>query len=345
MAVRDEWKLLENYRFSDPIPLGSYSLAAAYALVATAGGLPLSRIYCSPSCASFVLDAAPATASGNGMGPTIDVGDTAAEWLDRLHQTYAGTFFHGFRPNGASAPVLSLIDPADTSGSGLPSTPSLTLYADYAAAVAAGKSWQQVMRSYQTQVLEPESNDVWVMGADARTQKPIVAHLADLASQAVGTAPSSRPANWLGAIRKYGWVDPSISTIAMAQACAQLLYNRLDPARTLVEFECEYLPGIWRGDILELIPQSGTPVHVRVKTFRGGFEYVAAAAGSNAVWRPCTYVCEVVQSGLAAPLDVDATSLAMIAQLWHQVRALSKRRIFDDGDIIGRRPVLNLQEV
>lgn len=354
IELRDKWKLAESYRFSDPIPLDGYSLADAYALIAFAAGVSTSTgydgstgVYCSSSAASFIIQREPGTSSGNGFGVMVDVGDTAAEWLDRLHQTYAGTFFHGFRPNtsSGSSPVLCLIDPADSAGSyTLPSAPALTLYSTVDAAVAAGKGWQQVMRSYKTQFLEPEANDVHVMGIDPRTRKPIVAHRADLASQAVTTAVAARPSNWLGLIRKYAWVDPTITTIGTAQACVNLLYSRLTPKREIIEFECEYLHGLWRGDMIELVPQDGTPINVRIKTFRGAIEHVGKFGTDDAIWRPCTYVCEVPVSGVESPLDVHGTNIRAISLNWHNVKSLSKQRVFDNGDILARRATLNWQD-
>lgn len=357
IELRDKWKLAENYRFSDPVPLDGFTLASAYAYVATMCGIASgpaydgsTGVYCSPSCASFDIPREPGTSSGNGFGLAIDVGDTAAEWLDRLHQTFAATYFHGFRPNPVSGatPVLSLIDPTDTTaGFSLPSTPSITLYASLAAAVEAGKGWQQVMRSYQTQLLEPEANDIYVMGIDPRTRKPIVAHKADLAGQAVTAAVTARPANWLGTVRKYAWIDPSITTVGLALACLELLYARLTPQRHIVEFECEYLPGVWRGDLIQLVPQSGTPINVRIKTFRGAFEHLGTSAdssGPDAVWRPCTYVAEPPIAGLESPLDVAGATVRSIASNWHSLKALSRQTVIDNGDIAARRAILNWRE-
>ncbi len=344
--VRDLWKLCEEYTFSDPVPLDGMTLADAYSLVATMIGLPSSMVQISASAASFTLP--DTAASGGNWAFLCDIGDKGSEILDKLHQTYASTWFHGFRPNGASVPRLCLLDPADSTG--LPSTPAVTLYASTAAAMAVGHSsetaYKAVFRSSKTQILEPEANDIVVIGRDPRGGKPIIAHTADTASQAVTTAPASRPANWLGSIRKFGWVDPAITTIAAAEYAAGLLKSRLTPARELIEFECEYLPGVWRGDLVQLQAADGSATVVRIKTFRGSFEHVGNFGSSStpdAIWRPCTYVGEV--GSLICPLDVHGATLRQIAVAWHQLKAISKQRIFDGGEIVARRPVLNQQEV
>lgn len=343
IEVRDMWKLAEEFIFSDPVPLDGLTLPAAYALVASMIGIPSSLVYVSPTGTGFTL---PFTAASGGEWAFLcDVGDKGAEVLDKLHQTYAATWFHGFRPNPSSGspPLLSLIDPADTTaGYSLPSAAAITLYPS---AADTGATWQTVYRSYQTQVLEPEANDVTVTGRDPRGGKPIVAHQADTASQTVTTAPSSRPANWLGTVRKYGWVDPSITTIDAALYACGLLVTRLTPAREIVEFECEYLPGVWRGDLVTLVRPSGDPVTVRIKTFSGSFEHVGVFGGASSpdgVWRPCRYVGET--GSLVCPLDVHGASARVIAANWNTLKALSKQRVFPGGEVVARRPVLNRQE-
>jgi hypothetical protein len=242
---------------------------------------------------------------------------------------------------------LSLIDPADTTaGHGLATSASVTLYPAVDADLYPGSTWQTVYRTYHTQVLAPEANDLYVMGRDPRGGKPIVAHKADSASQAVSTAVGSRPANWLGFIRKYGWIDPSITTMDAALFALGLLYERLTPAREIVEFECEYLPGVWRGDLVDLVRADGTTVTVRVKTFSGTFEHVGtfgSDSAANAVWRPCKYVGEV--GDLVCPLDVPGISLRAISAAWHSLKAVSKQMVFESGEIVARRPVLNQQEL
>jgi len=343
LEIRDMWKLAEEYIFSDPVPLDGMTLADAYALVASMIGLPTSLVYVSPTGADFTLPFM--AASGGEWAFLCDVGDKGSEILDRLHQTYAATWFHGFRPNStaASPPILSLIDPADTTtGYSLPSSAAVTLYPSIS---DSGATWQTLYRSYKTQILEPEANDIWVTGRDPRGGKPILAHKADTASQTVTTVPASRPANWLGSIRKYGWVDPAITTIGAAQYAIGLLYDRLTPAREIVEFECEYLPGVWRGDLVTLVRPTGDPVTVRIKTFSGSFDHVGTFGSSttpDGVWRPCRYVGEV--GALVCPLDVYGTSLRSIAANWHTLKALSKQRIVDGGEVLARRPILNQQE-
>ena len=124
------------------------------------------------------------------------------------------------------------------------------------------------------------------------------------------------------------------------------LYDRLTPARQIIEFECEYLPGVWRGDLVTLNrPGEEEPVTVRIKTFSGVFEHVGTFGGNSTpdgVWRPCKYVGEV--GSLICPLDVPGTSLTAISAAWHSLKAVSKQMIKEGGEIVARRPILNQQE-
>ncbi len=360
IEARDAWKLAEEMFFSDPIPLDGLSLADAYLLVATAIGIPASQVYVSPAAASFTLSNA-GSASGGTWNVLIDVGDRGSEWLDRLHQTYAATWFHGFRPHPSSPtspPILCLIDPADTTaGYALPSAASVTLYRSIGEALASGNpaihpsnAYRFVYRAFRMQILEPETNDIWVVGCDPRTQKPIVVHkqTSAMAADADPTVlPSSRSANWLGFLRKYGWVDPTLTTADACEYVANLLAGRLPFAREIVEFESEYLPGVWRGDLVTLDRgASHSPVTVRVKTFAGSFEHLGTFGSSSspdAVWRPCRFIGE--STPIVAPLDVHGTSLRAIATNWHNLKALSKQRVFEGGPAIARRPISSLRTV
>jgi|GEM_PF-1717795 len=354
IEIRDRWKLAEETLYSDPIPLDGMTLADAYNRVARSVGFPSGGVYVSPAAASVVIGTA-GSASGGDWNVQIQVGDKAAEWLDRLHQTYAATWFHGFRPHPTDPtqpPVLCLIDPADTtSGYALPSSAELTLYATKAAAISAGVStstaYQRVYRSLRTQIQEPEANDVWVTGCDPRTQKPILVHKqtsAMMSDADPSVAPGSRSSNWLGSLRKYGWIDPTLRTQAACQLVAGLLAERLSVARELVEFECEYLSGVWRGDLVALDRGSdGEPLTVRIKAFSGSFQTLGSFPGSSspdAVWRPFRYVGEVTP--IVAPLDVHGTSIWNIGVNWHNLRAQSKQRVFEDGARVARRPTQSL---
>lgn len=343
LEARDPWKLAEEMVFSDPVPLDGLTLADAYRLVASMIGLP--SVYVSPAASGFILSDAGSVSGGN-WNIMIDVGDKGSYWLDRLHQTYAATWFHGFRPNRvhpSDPPVLCLIDPADTDADyGLPVTPSVTLYRKVEEATVLST----VYRSLKRQVLEPETNDIWVIGCDPRSRKPIVVHLqtTDMATDAdPSVPPESRSRNWLGFLRKYGWVDPTLTSDAACQHVATILAGRLPFAREIVEFECEFQPGIWRGDLVSLDRGEGDPLQVRIKAFRGSFEHVGTfgdATSPDGLWRPFRYIGELTPH--VSPLDVTGSNVRTIGLNWNLCKAVSKQRLFAGGDQVSRRPIHSL---
>lgn len=291
MEARDRWKLLEQYRFTDPVPLDGLALEAAVrGIVQQTGltdefdveesGLTL------PNCAGR---------SGDEWALPIRVGDTAAEWLDRLHETYAANWFMGFVPTETGI-VFRFVSP-ETLGR----EPQAKFYFTRAQAeadgVAEGDVRLRVLRSWRERRLEPEANDIWVIGMDRATQRPIMAHAADDASQDPTTPPSARPENWLGEVRKYSWRDDSLNTQALVNRCAELLYSRLTPVRVLAEFEAEMIlrengVPVWRGDVLEV---EGRGLW-RVVSFSTQF---VLESGDTEPSRPSRYVVEQIQHGTA----------------------------------------------
>lgn len=92
VEVRDGWKALENYRFSERVPLDGMTLKQAFLFLLASAGF--SAEYCQIDDIDFELP----RSSTQEWAVLIEVGDTAAEWLTRLHENYCATWFMGFRP-------------------------------------------------------------------------------------------------------------------------------------------------------------------------------------------------------------------------------------------------------
>ena len=292
------------------------------------------------STSGFVLPIGGVSAGGE-WNFQVQVGDRGSEILEKLHHQYAATWYHGVSPSGS----LVLKSPAD-----MPSTSSLTLYRSIEDAIAAGVSAAvapyRVYRSLKKDVLEPEANEVWVTGYDFRTGRPIQIYKDDSASIDPTTAPGSRPPNWLGWRRKYAWVDGSLTTLAACRYCINLLFDRLTVARELCEFDCEYLDGKFKGDLITLdkaigyspTSNTGTAAIVRLKTFRGDFIQVGTQA---AVWRPSHYVAEITNTNVST-LGVPGTDLASIKSAW-ATKIMSKFRVDPSAATAAKRPLINVQ--
>lgn len=328
----DLFKLAEKYVLSDPWPADGLTLKGAYEQAAKTIGL---KAYVSPSATFFVLPLAGVTAAG-GWAQLFDVGEKGSDMLDRLHTTFAANWYHGIAPDGTAC----LVDPADPDPSRMPSVSAITLYRSIPDAIDAGvPDWMapyRVYRSFKQHVLEPEANDITVVGMDPRSGRPIVVHYSDLASSDPTTALASRPANWMGSPVKAGWVDPMIATKDLALVCLSLLQIRLTAVRTIGEFSCEWLDGIGKGQLVTL-DKSGLPGPIRLKTRSSSWDFISDAGEQ---WRPTRYVGEA--GPLVCPLGVPGTSIAQIRRNW-AIRSMSKFRAIYDGVISARRPAINVQ--
>lgn len=266
LRCRDGWKALELYRIQEPEPLDGILIETALATFVKMAGFSDSDL--SIEAVGFPLPTVTEAAQGD-FALIPEVGDTAAEWIRRLWETYLRTYYMGFKPT-ATGVKFFLASPA-----ALGTAASLTLYPTDALSVAAGNpagTLGKWYRAYRETVLEPEANDLYVVGYDPRTEQPLRVGYADEASMDPTTAVALRPENWLGEPRRYGWVDPSITTEAAAAFALAVLRGRLTVARRMGEWECDLLlkgdgSPVWRGDVVAL---SGIG-RFRVESFSGEF--------------------------------------------------------------------------
>lgn len=235
VECRDLWSLLERYTFRSPATFDAMSLTQAFSYLASLVGMTASV---SDAGDDYVigLDGA----AGSRLATVVESGETAAEWFQRLHETYCATWRVWIADT-----VIHVKDPAD-----LATATPLTLYetiSDAAAATDAATAPFRVFRNLERGKVEPEANDVQVLGWDPRSDRPLRARLSDADSANPTTAVASRPSNWLGTLVSYGLVEPAIRSMAVAERCCRLLFDRLTVAREVGEWESDllYSGGAW----------------------------------------------------------------------------------------------------
>jgi len=326
--IKDRWKTADNFMFTEPIPLDGMQLNSAYALLCSVMGLN-----CNVSASlNYVLPDAGNPTTAHEFNILVKPGDKGSEWLDRLHKTYCGTAFHGISglDYGAGTPAgtFQLIDPAD-----MPTTPAATLYDGYVNALAGGAptDGSAYFRSFDMQQIEPEANDIYVVGHDFRQKRPLVYHAPAYASMAAGTAPGSRPDNWLGEPRKYSWIDATLTTIDACQYVGDLLFQRLTQQRQLIEFEAEYQPGLVRGTMVQLVGTRMGTVTARIRSLNLTVEQISndPTADGFAVWRPVKYVAQIGND--VSALHSYGTTLHQVVQDL-RTRSISKNQYITDED-------------
>jgi hypothetical protein len=285
-TIFDQWRDLELYIYPEAVPLDNLLLTDTLPFIAQKCGIPGTDIDTSTS--TFRIPFTP----GEEFGTVIEAGDSPSDWLTQIAQDYAATWYYGFRPKSdGSGTEFFFTAPAD-----LPSTGSVTLYATKAAAITAGKTaaeaYKFVYNTYEEQIIEPECTRVRVSGFDPRTGRPFQAFKVDTAAETVTTAPSSRPANWLGAVRSYALVNAAITSQAAVNEVCDLLYARLTVARRMAEittrWPLQHSSGalLWRGDAITLEGLG----HWRIVAF----SVVFMDEGTDGLVKDCTYTLEKI---------------------------------------------------
>lgn len=286
--IRDAWRVLDNHIFRDRVGLDGLNFAEAVEQVVRLGLGSTTHVTLDISTTAYALAPDPMPDS-NDFAFLIEAGETAGGVLQRLLRDYAATWVYGFKPTAAGLTFFAKA-PAD-----LPSTPALTLYTTRAAAATAGKP-DAVAFEIRPEVLEPEATEVRVTGFDPRDGRPIQAFKVRTTLETVTTAPSSRPAGWLGEKRPYGLVLSEIQNTQELARVTELLYDRLTVQRELIEWRSDLLLynaphadegyPLWRGELVEIDGLG----NYRIVSFGG--EFIREASG--VIVRRFTYVGEKV---------------------------------------------------
>jgi len=265
---------------------------------------------------TYQIDTVPPKECGT-WNSLIDIGAQPYDEMTRAVDSYAAGYLWGIKPT-SSGPKAFFKDPDLLS-----TTPDLTLYRTQEDAVTAGVPKTQCYDDYDEQPLEIEANEVRVTGYDPRTGKIIQAFKRDSASVAVTTAPSSRPDNWVGEYRVYGYVDPRLTTIAAISRVVEFTYPRVSIRYYIGEFYADFLlksdgTPVWRGDYIRL--NGGKDL--RISAFRAeGY-----TENDTLVVRRATYTGGTI-------LNAGGSTLAEIRH-WRQMASVNKTIVKPGGELL-----------
>jgi hypothetical protein len=267
VTVRDWWGQFERITFSDDVPLDGMPLGDALDFLARSAGLSAAQIDIGDDANAYDL---PLTPAGRGDWTTlIKRGDSVAKWVDQLHEQHCPTYYMAIRPSADPnvRKVFTLKSPEE-----LGREPKTRIFRSIAWAKTYVEDtegltdpqdirWVAGHRTYRNdriRTIQPESNDIWVMGVDRKTLRPMLAHYPRREAQDVTAPPSERVAGWRGLIAKYGLYMPSLNSKTALFRAAKMLFKRLCFDRRLIEWESdliidpETLLPCWRGDVIEL---------------------------------------------------------------------------------------------
>lgn len=263
--ARDPMQALEEVRFREPTPFDGRPFAEVIAELAAHSGVATATV----SETDLMI------ASGDAWSVIAEVGDSVAEWIGRLMETFAADWWYGFRPAAGGLEFFALA-PDD-----LPQEPALTLY-------RSKDDGENVYREWREEWLEPAANEVRVIGFDPVTERPLEAVKRDAASADPATPPEERPANWLGVTRRFTLVDPALTTVSAAEQACQPIFAEMCRVRQLAEFHADALLAsdgrpLWRGDAVHI---AGKGIY-RIVSF--GCRFVREDENH---WREAVYVAE-----------------------------------------------------
>jgi len=193
-----------------------------------------------------------------------DYGDTVQSYLDKIKQEYYATWITGWMPTASGYYYQWLnVNAASTAS-------TMTLYQSIAAATTAGVTEvlrpQRVIRTLNSYYEQPECTQVTVIGQDPNTGLFIPYTQIDAAAEDADTPPATRPRNWRGRPVCYQYRDPALNTLDAVTAACLMLYSRLTPGRTMIEFDATFLVynnsnrPVWLGDVIKLMDTDGVAV-------------------------------------------------------------------------------------
>lgn len=283
LEARDVVKAMERYRLKNPLPEDDVNLSDQMILYAKMVGLTDAEM--DVEDAGFRIPSVGETSQGEWAW-LPEAGDTVLDRLTKLRDTFAANWFIGIVPTAGGRKFRF------RSEDGMGTTPVapvfLTTVESYNYLIANGYTdpqaranmYRLVANEFNEEALECEANDITVVGRDPRSGLPIIAHIADAASQDPTTAIASRPANWVGEPLRYGLEEPGITTQEAANWVLGMLAARLFPVRQLAEWSGQFLfhadgSPVWRGDCVQI---AGKGIY-RILTLSGEFkiEYAAPA--------------------------------------------------------------------
>ncbi len=259
LEIRDGYKGMEDYTYAEMLPFDDLAFTGVLPYLASHAGIEGTNT--TISTATFTL---PWQTTGNvdGWSVLAEPGDSPADWADRLNQDYAATWVMGIRPTAAGMPEFFALDPADVG-----TTPLVILWrsdTDSADPTKGNHTGADIPRfvyhvGNTEETLEPEATEVRVSGYNPITGRMIQAVKVDTAAETVTTAPSSRPANWIGAKRRFGLENSSITRQDVCNQATEIIFDRITPVRSLVQADVMQLlrdPAddrpLWRADVIRL---------------------------------------------------------------------------------------------
>jgi hypothetical protein len=253
IRVRDPWAFAEEALFRDPAVFDGQPLSDALTFLGQSTGYQT-------EIGSGVPTMTLPEPTSEDWGLAARVGDSPADWLERIRDGFVPELVAGFRPTSAGYRWRADVVTAPVS------VPDIQLWrtvedardwlisVGYTPAEAEERAPMYTVRRLTRTRVPPQANDVRAIGWDWQQSRPIVVYRRDSASATPGTSRDLRPSNWVGRTKPMGVFEPSLTSQSQVDVLCKRLYAILSRPRVLVEIECgcvlHQTTGVplWRGD-------------------------------------------------------------------------------------------------
>lgn len=237
LTIPNFWYALEQYTFKDPLVLDGYVFEDAVKRVLGEIGFPSSLCYIQSTGFTIPTN----QFSINEYQFKIDIGTTAKDALVELFSTYANNYIFQFRPISDASWFIAG-NPDFVSDNAIKYVFYTTLAeAKLDAFYDSDHPGRLLARNIKLTPLALEANAIYVNGQEPVTKNNIQVYKKDYNSIDHTVAIASRPKNWCGFEKPYGYANKSITSELLAERAVNHLYNKLTKLTRLVSFDCYLL--------------------------------------------------------------------------------------------------------
>lgn len=291
----DRMRRMQNYRIQDPEPVDAFNFSDGLTYFARMPGFTLDDL--DIEFIDYTLPALSKSSDGE-FALLPEVGDTPAQWIRKLWEEFAQKCLYGW------VPTVDGVKFRFATPEGLGSESQFTVYLTEADSIADGHpAGDYKRRAYfsKPRVLLPEANDIHVIGRNPRTRLPIVAHYRDFNSIDPTLDPGDRPDNWIGELRQFGYVDPSLTSDADVMWVLGNFSEVLPVRREIRELRCQFLQNpltgvpLWRGDCITV--RNRGVYRIKTLSLLADLEKAHETdANLDRIWRETRYIVEYVRA-------------------------------------------------
>lgn len=276
IPIVDLWSQLASTRFEeDYMPFDGLYLTDVIADLLIQGGIAVGE---------HDIEASTFPIPYNWSAPTEwnyqpKAGDTVAQWIQKLTEEFAPTWFVGFYPTATGTKFRF------RSESSLGNTPKATGWLHRGGVLDGSRL---ALRSFEETPLPPEATRISVYGFDSAVRAFLRGDWSNSALEDPTLVPNARPAGWRGQVEPLVAVVPQLTTAGAVNAALSELAQRVGYEERTAEWESDLLVDddgvpLWRGDVVAVKRKDGS--------VRGFYRILSFTLRCRRdVWRDCRYV-------------------------------------------------------